>query len=127
MNGAVGWKTSPSCFSRSASRALPVRQSVPGRAQSVPGSTVPGLIRSAPVAGPALVKLPRLETVISVMPENSVTLPVTVTLSPTAGAMARPAGVDEDPVRGVRGQVVGRVVAGGLQVEAGEVTRPACG
>ena len=90
MNGAVGWNSSPSCFSRSASSAAPVRQPAPGRAQSVPGSTVAGLITSAPVAAPRLVKFAAFETESSVIPENSLTLPATVTLSPTAGAIARP-------------------------------------
>ena len=45
---------------------------------------------SAPVAAPRSVKSPALVAESSVIPENSLTLPVTATLSPTAGAIARP-------------------------------------
>ena len=91
MKGAVGWKISDSCFSRTAESAAPVRQSVVApsptsvRPQSVPGSTVPGVTASSAVAGRASTKAPSV-TVTWVRPKNSVTRPLAmVTWSPIAG------------------------------------------
>ena len=55
-------------------------------AQSVPGITVPGVTASSGVAARVSTKSP-LVTVISVMPENSLTRPLRmVTWSPIAGS-----------------------------------------